>query len=782
MDRSSTARLNRLKYRWKLKLAVLLGAAFFLWWLFALPDALFQDPTSSVLKDKQGKLLAARIAEDGQWRFPHNDSIPHKFKTCLIAFEDREFYNHFGFRVRSFLRAAKQNIEAGRVVSGASTLTMQTIRLARKGQLRTLTEKAVETLLATRLEWRYTKDEILAFYACNAPFGGNVVGLDAAAWRYFNRPADQLSWAESATLAILPNAPSLIFPGKNQQLLQKKRDRVLEYLLSVGTIDSITFHLALQEGLPGKPHTLPQKALPLLNFLESQHGRGKQFVTTLDGFLQKRVTDILNRYHQDLSANNIHNAAALVMEVKTGNVVSYCGNVENTSAKHGNLNDMIHTPRSTGSILKPFLYAAALEEGEITPKSLRADIPTNYGGYAPKNYNQSYAGAVPADQALARSLNVPAVRLLKDFGQEKFHHRLKQLGVSTLNHPASYYGLSIILGGSEGTLWDMVSIYRNLAMQVNAFPQDTLFHQPQVLKENNHSPTPVPAISTGAAYKMFEAMVNVVRPDNELMWRYFSEGKNIAWKTGTSFGFRDAWAVGVTPNYVVGVWVGNADGEGRPGLTGIDAAAPILFNVFDALPVTKWFEKPYDDLKEVQLCKKSGFISSRHCEESVTEWIPQSAKPSPPCSYCQRVFVDQSESHRVNLACEPNGKEVSWFVLTPIIEWYYKKKHPEYKRLPPYRADCKNDTKEFPMRLIYPKKQSEVYVPVDFDGNKEKVVFEASHRNEELTIYWHLDDEMVGITKEFHQLELNPDPGKHILTLIDELGNEFSQEIIVLEG
>ena len=782
MDRSSASRLKTLKHRWKLKLAVLLGTAFFFWWLLALPSVLFKDPTSSVLEDSTGKLLAARIADDGQWRFPHNDSVPEKFKTCLMAFEDRTFYSHYGFRIGSFARAMKQNIKAGRVVSGGSTLTMQTIRLSRKGQPRSVTEKILETILATRLEWRCSKDEILALYASNAPFGGNVVGLDAASWRYFNRPADQLSWAESATLAVLPNAPSLIFPGKNQMRLESKRNRVLAYLLSEGTIDSLTYELSIMEPLPGEPHALPQKALPLLNYLEKNENKGKRFRTTLDGYLQSRVTQILQREYEKLSANQIHNSAALVMDVNTGEVLSYCGNVNSNSKQHGSLSDMIHTPRSTGSILKPFLYALAMEDGVITPQSLRADIPTNYAGYAPKNYNLSYSGAVPADQALARSLNVPAVRLLKDYGQEKFHHQLQQLGVSTLTFPASHYGLSIILGGSEGTLWDMVSIYRKLAMQVNSFPQDTAFFKPTVVMNNARTKDEKSGISTGAVYKMFQAMLEVVRPENESMWRYFSDGENIAWKTGTSFGYRDAWAIGITPKYAVGVWVGNADGEGRPGLTGIDAAAPILFNIFDVLPKSKWFDAPFDDLKQVELCKESGFLTGPNCKWSYNEWLPMQSNPSSPCPYCKKIYLDPSGDYRVNRNCEPNGVEESWFVLTPIMEWYFKKKHPDYKRLPPYRSDCIQNRAEFPMRLIYPKKLSEIYIPVDFDGNREKIVFEASHRNEELTIYWHLDNTMVGTTKEFHQMELRPEPGEHTLTLIDELGNEYSQQITIVEA
>lgn len=749
----------------------------FLFWYFSVPTQLFQKPTSSVLEDANGGLLAARIAEDGQWRFPEVDSVPTTFKKCLLAFEDRTFYDHYGFRLSSFARAFWQNIKAKKVVSGGSTLTMQTIRLSRENPSRTVFEKLLEVVAATRLEFRYSKEEILALYASHAPFGGNVVGLEAAAWRYYNRSPHQLSWAEAATLAVLPNAPSLIFPGKNATRLQEKRNRVLTYLYQENTIDSLTYQLAIQEPLPGKPHALPQQALPLLNHLEKQNGKGKRFRTTLNRSWQNRVQRILNEGHQQLKGNQIHNAAALVVDINSGKVVSYCGNVNSSSKTHGSLNDMVHTPRSTGSILKPFLYAAALDDGVITPYSLLADIPTNYGGYAPKNYDLSYSGAVPAHQALARSLNVPSVRLLKEYGTEKFHHQLKQLGISTLNQPANHYGLSIILGGSEATMWDLASIYRRLALQVKAYPQDTLAHEIYVIDEKHHSSSFPAVFSVGSVHKMFEAMLEVVRPTNESMWQYFENSENIAWKTGTSFGYRDAWAVGVSGDYVVAVWVGNANGEGRPGLTGIEAAAPLLFRIFDGLPKSKWLPIPYDDLVETELCAHSGAIKGVDCAKTVKEWIPRQAHPVVPCDYCTTVLVDATQNYRVNRNCDPTGVVKHWFVLPPIMEWFYKKKHPEYVRLPPFRPDCSQDLLTFPMRLIYPKKNSELYVPVNFEGEEEKIVFEASHRNENETIYWHLNDNLVATTTEIHQVALSPSVGTHLLTLMDASGNEFSQWI-----
>jgi penicillin-binding protein 1C len=312
------------------------------WW-FSVPSQLFDDPTSTVLLDRNGKLLGARIAKDGQWRFPDRASVPYKFSQCLIQFEDRHFYNHPGVNPVALFRALRQNLSSGEVVSGGSTITMQVIRMASGNPPRTVWQKIIEIFKATRIEATYSKEEIIALYASHAPFGSNVVGIDAASWRFFGRSPEKLSWAESATLAVLPNAPSLIYPGKNQQRLKDKRDRLLQRLVTAGIIDQQTCDLAKQEQLPGAPYPLPRVTPHLLDRVDKEGHAGEIVTTTIDIEMQQRVTDVLQRHHQRLKGNQIHNAAAVVVEVKTGNVIAYVGNtqgpeginVAGTSDDHG---------------------------------------------------------------------------------------------------------------------------------------------------------------------------------------------------------------------------------------------------------------------------------------------------------------------------------------------------------------------------------------------------------------------------------------------------------------
>ncbi|MFL5754535.1 MAG: penicillin-binding protein 1C [Bacteroidia bacterium] len=761
-------------------------------YLTCLPSALFNDPNSTVLLDNKGELLAARIAGDGQWRFEAGEKIPVKFAICLLQFEDRDFFLHRGVSLRGIGRALKQNISSGKIVSGGSTITMQLVRLYRKNPPRTILEKISEMIVATRLEFSYSKAQLLNMYSAHAPFGSNVVGLEAAAWRYFGRSPDKLSWSECATLAVLPNAPGLIYPGKNHRRLQEKRNRLLTRLKETGIIDATTYSLALTEPLPEKPLALPQGSVHLLDKALADGKRGKVVKTTVDKNLQEKVMQILAMHHEVLKENNVHNGAVLIASAKTGKVLAYIGNTKEENDENGNDVDIIQAARSTGSTLKPLLYARMLDEGEITPRMLVPDVPTQIGGYSPKNFNFSYDGAVPANRALARSLNIPAVRMLNQYGVEKFHHDLKAMGYTTINRPANTYGLSLILGGAEAKLWDMVSVYCRMSKTLQQYPnykqslnEDIFYTQKSDFKKKKRKAghdTVVPYISAASVWSTFEAMVEVNRPDEEGSWRSFSSAQKIAWKTGTSFGNRDAWAIGITQDYVVGVWIGNADGEGRPGLTGVKAAAPVLFDVFSLLPKSAWFRMPEKEMVRVSICSLSGHRSTELCEKTDSTLIPKTALSTLACPYHQSIHLDRKGKYRVEGDCEDVNKmkHLSWFVLPPLMEKYYKFNNPSYKTLPEYLPGCGNKTSDKAMTLVYPKRQSKIYVPVLLDGKTGKTVFEAAHRNRFTKIYWHLDDIFIGETQDIHQLEINPSLGKHRLMIIDEQGVSATTSFEVL--
>ncbi len=757
-------------------------------YMFCLPRQLFHVPYSTVVTDRNEELLGARIASDGQWRFPPRKTTPEKIKQCLITFEDKHFHHHWGVNPLSIGRAIYQNTKHKRIISGGSTLTMQTIRLSRN-ESRTFGEKIIEMIWATRLEFRASKEEILSMYVSHAPFGGNVVGLDAAAWRYFGHSAEELSWAESAMLAVLPNAPAMIHLSKGRKMLLSKRNRLLKQLLEEKIIDSSTYELAVTEPLPDEPHPLPQIAPHLVSHFYKERN-GQYTRSTIDRGIQTHIEDLAERWSNEFNRSDIRNLAILVIDIPANQVIAYCGNVHFDRKQSGNQVDVIQAPRSTGSILKPFLYYAMLQEGSLLPDMLLPDIPININGFTPQNFSLQYEGAVPASEALARSLNIPAVMMLQRYGVPKFHNFLQQTGFKTITRPSSHYGLSLILGGAEATLWDVTNVYAQMgrALVPDLTPRLTKEKEAKITetkdedeeeKEEKKTARHTYIWDKGAVWQTFNALKEVNRPE-EIDWKSIPSMQAIAWKTGTSYGFRDAWAVGVTPRYAIGVWVGNATGEGKPGLVGAQTAGPVLFDIFNYLPASSWFERPTGVFVDAEVCRQSGHLKGRFCEETDTVLILPAGLRTDACPYHHLITLAADEKHRVYENCantEPTFQK-SWFTLPPVWEWYYKQHHPEYRPLPPFKAGCGEDTFQ-PMQFIYPPINAHIKLPKQLDGSKGFLTVELAHIDPNATVFWHLDDTYLMQTQDFHKISLQPASGKHSLTAVDGEGNTVSTTFFI---
>lgn len=765
--------------RRRTQITIVLTIVLLVVYVFCLPSQLFNVPYSTVVSDRNGELLGTRIANDQQWRFPMVDSLPSKYEKCLLLFEDRHYYHHWGVNPFSIIRAFRQNIASKRVVSGGSTITMQTIRLSRK-ENRTYFEKLIEIILATRLEFSYSKDEILRLYASHAPMGGNVVGIEAASWRYFGHESSFLSWAEAATLAVLPNSPSMMHFGRNRDKLLKKRNKLLELLHQEGELSQIDYELAISEPLPPNPLALPQIAPHLVTKIHQEHN-GERVRTTLLKSQQEQVELVLNRWNGEFAQNGIKNMAALVLDVETSEVVAYCGNVNFERQKFGNQVDVVQAPRSTGSILKPFLYCAMLQEGLLLPDELLADVPINVNGFTPKNFSLKYDGVSPASEALARSLNVPFVLSLRKYTVPKFYNLLKKGGVKHLTKSADHYGLSLILGGAEASLWDVSRMYMHMGQGIihhhSSNNDDDLIDPIYIKEDDNVSPIikKYPSVfQAGASWQTLEALTNVNRPE-ELDWRHISSIQKIAWKTGTSFGFRDALAVGVTPKYVVGVWVGNSDGEGRPGLVGARTAGVVMFDIYNVLAKSKWFAAPESDLYETELCAESGLLRGVNCpaESVVKRFVTDKGREAEACTYHKIVHLSADMQYQVYEDCAGSRGMItkSWFILPPVWEWYYKMQNTSYKTLPMYSPECTSAEKNKLMEFIYPFPNLDIAIPKQLDGSRGEVVFEVAHRKPGNKIFWHLDENYIGETTDIHKLSYTPSGGYHILTVVDESGD-----------
>lgn len=734
-------------------------------YFFILPFRLFDVPYSTVVKDRQGEVLGVRLASDGQWRFPEGEKVPDKFRSCIITYEDQWFYFHLGINPVSVCRALYQNIKAGRVVSGASTLSMQCVRMARKKQ-RTLKEKIVEMLLSIRLETKYSKKEILSMYASHAPFGGNVVGIEAASWRYFNHQASELSWAEAATLAVLPNAPALIHLSRNQGLLLKKRNALLKKLYQKEHISSTEYELALAENLPHELFPLPQLAPHLVSYFYLTK-EGNHIQSTIDKNKQIELENILSQWNEEFLKKDIRHLAAMIVDVHTNEVIAYCGNVNYLKKGEGNQVDIIRSPRSSGSLLKPLLYYISLSEGLILPHTLLPDVPVNINGFSPQNFDLQYDGAVPASEAICRSLNVPSVLLLRLYSVPKFYNFLKEIGLTTLNRDAGDYGLSLILGGAEINLWDVVAVYSNMARALLDLPKTELS---VILNEKGKESKK--SFDKGAVWQTFDVIKELNRPE-EIDWHALPSVETIAWKTGTSYGFRDAWAVGVSTRYAVGVWVGNAGGEGKPGLLGAATAGPVMFDIFNVLPADNWFTFPEGNFIEEEVCALSGCLKGRFCDEVNTQYLLPKSLRSDVCPYHVLLNLSPDFSYQTNPDDKEGMVQQSWFVLPPAQASFYKQKHPHYQAVPPFKGTTLNDQRV--MQFIYPSyNNARLTIPKQMDGSKGVVTFELAHIIPQALVFWHLDEDYITATTDFHKITLSPDKGKHYLTCVDDKGNTLS--------
>lgn len=751
---------------------------------FIVPVPEFNAPSSTVLFAENGNMIGARIASDEQWRFPEIEELNDKAVKCLLEYEDQYFYYHPGVNPISIIRAFWVNVRNKRIRQGGSTLSMQLARLWFKNRKRSYTQKLLEIMLALHFEVNYSKDKIIKLYMSYAPYGGNVVGYETASWRYYGRGLDDLSWAEHAALAVLPNAPAVIYPGKSSEAFRIKRDRLLDRLYEKGLFDETTLTLSKLEQLPGKPVDLPNFANHLLDRAAQQYD-GKPVQSYIDYSLQKNAQEIINRYIANYSLNEIHNGSAIIIETATGRILSYIGN-SNLTTEHNNHVDVIKAPRSTGSVLKPFLYNSMLSRGEIYPDELVADIPTYISGYAPKNYYENFDGAVHINEALTRSLNIPFVRLLQKFGVDRFYNDLTSMGLSSLTNDSGHYGLSLILGGAEASLLELTNLYAAMARIVlkaaKYEPHDNeLFISPYFTEEPELIKYSGNALNPASIYTTLKTLQEVNRPISHDGWRSFSSSRTVSWKTGTSFGNKDAWAIGTTPEYTIGVWIGNADGEGRAGLTGLHSAAPVLFELFQLLPQTSDFQEPVNLFREVELCKQSGMQAGANCEDTEHVFLPDVHYHSGSCQYHRLVHLSRDRKYQVHKSCASDQDMVteSWFVLPAIQELYYKRKSTSYSSLPPFRKDCQNMEEE-PMAFIYPKVDHKIFIP---KGNKEdagKVVFEVAHRQSGTKVFWHLDDQYLGSTVHKHQMAFESKKGDHSIYVTDELGNSVMRNFEVL--
>lgn len=550
-------------------IALILLCTFILNEIFPLPE-IYPDGPSVVVVASNGKVLRSFGDKKGVHRYlTRCDEVTPFYIDALLYYEDQYFFYHPGVNPISLVRAAYQWISHGKVISGGSTLTMQVARLIAPHS-RTITGKIQQIWRAFQLEWYFSKEEILTMYLNLAPFGGNIEGIEAASRHYFNKTAKKINKNEAALLVVLPQKPSIYRPDRYPQKAKEMRNKILLRLVEGALLQPTEAELLCKENVDlaqGKKYSLA----PLLSrYLKRKYPQKHVIETTINYEVQSHLAKLLTRTIKRLS-NNV-SAAVLVIKNKSGNVLAYQGSADFTSTTRFGHVDMIRAVRSPGSTLKPFIYGLAFEQGLIHTESLLSDIPTSFSGYKPRNLNGRFSGAVSASNALKKSLNIPVIQIFNRIKPTYFDQRLAAAGIH-LKHKK--VNLSVGLGGTGTNLWNLAHMYRSLgaAGKVRTF---------SVVKNTESSPEKT-LLTQESSWMVFNILNSLSAPDRVVP----STRRRVAWKTGTSYGYRDFWAIGVSADYTVAVWVGRPDAAPLVGYLGATLAAPLMFDVFDLLPRDK---------------------------------------------------------------------------------------------------------------------------------------------------------------------------------------------------
>ena len=780
-------------------------------WIFPLPVEKLHPPSSTVVLDRHGEWLRAFAASDDSWRIPEPSlaEISPKLRTAVLTYEDRWFYHHFGINPISIAKALVTNIKAGRVVRGGSTITMQVARMM-EPKPRTIRNKIIEMFRALQIEAHYSKDEILTLYLNMAPYGGNIVGSSAASRLYFNKPQNRLSLGEASLLAAIPNSPTHLRPDHHPANAVRAREKVLKRMVTFGRITERELREAVSEPIPTSRYPMPLGAPHLTRLLKNSHAEQehppyvpghsdgastgtagiqvRRIHSTIDARVQELAERILQESLDPLRREGISTGAIVVMDTESREVLALVGSYGFFDKDGEGQVDGTNARRSPGSTLKPFIYGLAMDRGLITPESLLNDVPIDYSGYQPANYDGEYRGYVTAREALAHSLNVPAVNLYSRLGNNGIYSFLQNAGISTLPKSKGHYGLSLILGGCELTLLELTTLYAGLA-NFGEFEEYRLTMGPAENGDSSHGKIPRSRaaakrlLSREACYILTEMLTEVRRPDLPAAFEASTNLPKIAWKTGTSYGHRDAWSIGYTPELTIGVWVGNFDGAGASSLVGSEVAGPILFSLFTALatPETnRWFTQPRRaNTREV--CALSGMLPSSHCPSSKFDYYIPSVSPNSVCTIHKEVYVDKGTGSALCSHCRVGRthRRVVYEEWPVSIGTWLKRSGFAIPEMPSHFSGCTGLVAGYHPIVTSPTEDSEYQIRAGIPLENQKILLQASVSNRTKKVFWFLNGQLIFSGDSAEQVFLTPVAGKHTLTCVDDEGRSTSQRLII---
>ncbi len=713
---------------------------------------------------KDGELLGVYLNKTDKWRLHTsiNDVSPLFLKSILLK-EDKWFHYHCGFNPVSIIKAAFNNTVSGQRKGGASTITMQVVRLI-KPQKRTYANKLIELFRAVQLEYQFSKNEILEMYINLLPYGGNIEGVGSATYIYFGKSPQDLSLSECVTLSIIPNKPSSLNIKKNQAAIQEAKNKWIRKLSPFLNLSKSIIDDALLEPMSIQYYPMPKTAPQFCNRLLASNTELSKYYSTISYPYQVQVQLLLNQYVEKLKEKNINNGSLMVIENKTGIVLVYCGSNDFNDAEHFGQVDGVKALRSPGSTLKPFLYGLSFEMGLYTPETVLLDIPVNFGAYTPVNYDETYNGKIKLKEALVQSLNIPAVNLLNTIGVKTFKGFLKTSGFSNLQ--SQELGLSLALGGCGVTL-------EELTMAYSMFANEGVLKRKQFLKAMNKTPVN-PVLSPAASYLVSSILQTVQRPDlpSQLFNSTFRIPK-VAWKTGTSFGRKDAWAIGYNKQYTVGVWIGNFDGEGVASLSGGEIATPLLFEVFNTIDYNskkQWFSEP-KGISYRAVCSQTGYIPSSDCIQTINEPYIEKQTIQKICQHSVRLKVNKDSSLYFCNSCIEDNQYIEKIYpnLPAELINYYEQEKIVYKKWPQHNPSCQRVETEGELKIVSPTHQSEYLVEENSDS---KLMLNASVDHQAKTVYWYINDKLISQSNPNQAVFVKMPLGKLKITCSDDLGRK----------
>jgi len=725
---------------------------------------------SAVVTDNKGEIIHAFLTSDEKWRMKTElDDISPLLQKTIVAKEDKYFYYHPGVNPFSVMRALFRNVFRMKRTSGASTITMQVARMM-EPRKRTLVSKGIEMFRAFQLEWKYSKKEILQLYLNLVPYGGNIEGVKSASFLYFRKNPDHLSLAEITALSIIPNRPSSLVMGKNNDLIITERNRWLKKFAHDKIFTQKEIEDALAEPLTAVRGAIPRYA-PHLSY--KLRKTGNHFIKThIDLNTQLKTEKLVEDYIRGQRLRNINNAAVIIIDNKTHHVVTYVGSSSFYDTTDGGQVNGARAVRQPGSTLKPLLYGLCIDEGLLTPKMVMTDVAVNYQGYAPENYDQKFNGYVTMGYALEHSLNIPAVKGLQMLGKDKMVNKLISCGFGQVKKDQRKLGLSMILGGCGTTLEELTGLF-------TVFANNGTYISPSYSNADTLH-RKVKVISPAASFMISEILSKVNRPDFPINWQATERMPKIAWKTGTSYGRKDAWSIGYNENYVIGVWVGNFSGAGVPDLSGSNVATPLLFRIFNTVDYNTentWFRQP-DDCEIRKVCSESGMPPAVHCHNITMDYFIPLISSTVTCNNMQEVLISPDETVSYCRSCAPQSgyKKKLFRFIPPEMQSWYEDNRVAYEKIPQHNPDCESILRGKAPVITTPSANAEYFLN---KKNPEPIQLLCKTGNDVRKVYWYINNKFYKAAAPGEKQFFIPEQGPVKISCTDDRGRNSNINIMV---